>query len=1197
MKSSKSPGRTGKSYQPSLLSFITRTPKQTENKGQPFVFTEPKKRQAQNEESADEVDFISSANTPKSSRRAPKRARIVISSDEEDENFGDSISNAQSPRTPRSTSRQPLSNRLASSTPTSVKRSTVGTPKSRKPVDMKFDSFIDSFQFDQNMADINDEDVTVTKASGKFKTTIRKILDENSSETVTFKHLTYKHLMKENIKDAEGRRPDHPDYDPRTLYVPKDFLKSESAGHKQWWKFKSQHFDTILCFKVGKFYELYHMDAVIGCEELGLTYMKGNYAHSGFPEIAYSTFSKRLIQRGYKVARIEQTETPEEREERQKQGKGTTDKVVRRELCRITNKATQTYGILDSDDKDTVGAAEPNAQFLMSICERKNVEEGPTKYSYGVCFVDCSTGQFNLCEFVDNSNFSTLRTLLANNEPSRLLHERNGLSAETLTVLTSVIGHVPFEPLKTKKEFLSSEDTLELLMHDDYLGSKPSNWPKTLQEILDDPADALPKPKPGMELCWSSLGATIWYLRDSLIDVDLVTMRQFEIYTPSTLFATNMSQLSKTERWNGRRMILDGCTFKSLHLLPETLDKSKKKVQTSEDQTDEESSKFSLFDTINRTVTPFGMRTLRRWICAPLCDSTELHDRQDAVRFLCTPEAKPLVEEFVGKMKGIPDLERLFQRIHTLGLKFRSTVGCNEQEASQKHPDARANFFSADKHNQRKVKDLCTTLDALEKLQDLFHYFTCNVQKQIDEIPKLILDCLGQEYTDMSADLTHFKEYIKDRENVLKSGQIMPDRHEDAEYNEALEFVEKCQANLETFLSNQKKKLQCSKLSFCGSGKNRLQLEVPEDVAEGLDKTYVFTSKRKGYSRFRTKELEKLIEALEEAEKQQNCLQDDFTRRVFEDFDRRKDKWSRVLINISSFDCLVSLALYASECSLEMTMPVFDFETSEPILEIQHGYHPVLAGGHGVVNANCTSYIPNDTVLGEKPILLLSGANMSGKSTIMRQTALMTIMAQLGSFVPAKYMKLSPVDRVFCRIGANDCLSAGQSTFYVELEETATILRQATQYSLVICDELGRGTSTHDGTAVASAVLSFLANTIKCRCMFSTHYHSLCSTFNNHPTVALGHMKCMVEKELDDDPSMENVTFLYILTDGPAPKSYGFFTARMAGLDSKLVRRAYDASNWVFHQEKTAAKLCRLAVCVKENRINDDELVAEINGQ
>ncbi|KAI6203306.1 DNA mismatch repair protein [Aphelenchoides besseyi] len=1070
MKSSKSPGRTGNSSQTqtSLLSFITRTPKQNENK-------EPKKRQAEDEESADEVEFISSASTPKSGRRPPKRARIVISSDEEDEDFENTFSTAQTPRTPK------------------------------------------------NMADNDEEDVSVATTSGKFKTTTRKMLDENSSETVTFKHLTMEHLMKENIKDAEGRRPDHPDYDPRTLDVPYKFLKNESDGHKQWWKFKSQHFDTILCFKVGKFYELYHMDAVIGCEELGLTHMRGNYAHSGFPESAYSTFSKRLIQRGYKVARIEQTETPEEKEERQKQAKGSKDKVVRRELCRITNSATQTYGLLDSDDKDTVGAAEPNAQFLMSICERKNVEEGPTKYSYGVCFVDCSTGQFNLCEFVDNSNFATLRTLLANNEPSRLLHERNGLSSETVT-----------------------------LMHDDYLGSKLSSWPKTLQEILDDPTDALPKSKPEMELCWSALGATIWYLRESLIDVDLITMRQFEIYTPSTLFATNMSQLAKTECWNGRRMILDGCALKSLHLLPEVVNKNKKKIETSEDEDDEESSKFSLFDTINRTVTPFGMRTLRRWICAPLCDPTELRNRQDAVRFLCTPEAKPLVEEFVGKMKGIPDLERLFQRIHTLGLKFRSTVGCNEEEVSQKHPDARANFFTADKYNQRKVKDLCTTLDSLEN-------------------PELILDCLGHEYTDMSADLTHFKQYIKDRETVLKSGQIMPDRYEDAEYNEALEFVDQCNTNIETFLSDQKKKLKCAKLCFVGKGKNRLQMEVPEDVAGGLSSTYIFTSKRKGFSRFRTKELEKLIEVLEEAEKQQSCLQDDFTRRVFEDFDRRKDKWSRVLVNISNFDCLVSLALYASDCSLEMTMPVFDFEASEPILEIQHGYHPVLAGGHGVLNANCSSYIPNDTLLGEKPILLLSGANMSGKSTIMRQTALMTIMAQLGSFVPAKYMKLSPVDRVFCRIGANDCLSAGQSTFYVELEETATILRQATQYSLVICDELGRGTSTH--------------------------YHSLCSTFDNHPTVALGHMKCMVEKELDDDPSMENVTFLYILTDGPAPKSYGFFTARMAGLESELVRRAYDASNWVFHQEKTAAKLCRLAVRVKENRINDDELITEINGQ
>lgn len=166
-------------------------------------------------------------------------------------------------------------------------------------------------------------------------------------EPTQWQHLTIDFLKPEKIKDAAGRRPDHPDYDPRTLFVPESFLNSQTPGMRQWWVLKAQYFDCILFFKVGKFYEMYHMDAVVSVQELQFVYMKGNmFAHTGMPESSYHKTASTMLDKGYKVARIEQTETPDMMDERRKRLKQTSkyDKVVKREVCQVSHRGTQVYG-------------------------------------------------------------------------------------------------------------------------------------------------------------------------------------------------------------------------------------------------------------------------------------------------------------------------------------------------------------------------------------------------------------------------------------------------------------------------------------------------------------------------------------------------------------------------------------------------------------------------------------------------------------------------------------------------------------------------------------------------------------------------------------------------------------------------------------------------------------------------------------
>lgn len=251
------------------------------------------------------------------------------------------------------------------------------------------------------------------------------------NEEKIYSHESFEFLQPEKIRDINKHRPGHPDYDPRTLHIPESFLKQQTPGHLQWWHLKAQYFDCIFFFKVGKFYELYHQDAVIGVKELGLTFMKGDYAHSGFPETAYDKMASTLVERGYKVARVEQTETPAMMEKRcEAENKRTKfDKVVKREICQVTNVGMQNYATGLCSMAKSQFSANPN--FLLCIAE-KNIDA--SKNRYGIAFVDSSIGDFMLGEFDDDEQCSRLLTLLSLYTPVLILHERTGMSENTFKV-------------------------------------------------------------------------------------------------------------------------------------------------------------------------------------------------------------------------------------------------------------------------------------------------------------------------------------------------------------------------------------------------------------------------------------------------------------------------------------------------------------------------------------------------------------------------------------------------------------------------------------------------------------------------------------------------------------------------------------------------------------------------------------------
>lgn len=411
----------------------------------------------------------------------------------------------------------------------------------------------------------------------------------------------------------------------------------------------------------------------------------------------------------------------------------------------------------------------------------------------------------------------------------------------------------------------------------------------------------------------------------------------------------------------------------------------------------------------------------------------------------------------------------------------------------------------------------------------------------------------------------------------MAEGAIAPGKGVDEEFDTIEREIADITKQLDKHLVDQEKVFGC-RLKYVGKDKSRFEIEVPESCVKRATEDHQLEGQRKGFRRYSTDETRSYLKEIMNAEEQRDNVLKDLLRRLFEKFSQEYDTWKCVNDCVASLDCLSALAVYGQNLS-EFCFPEIVAKTDVPIIEIENGFHPCMQ--------LTDDFIPNGIVLGGSEmaaIALLTGPNMGGKSTLMRQVGLLAVMTQIGAPIPATSARMSMIDRIFTRLGAQDDILSGQSTFLVELNETSAILKHATVNSLVLLDELGRGTATFDGTAIAAAVVDFLAR-LKCRTLFSTHYHNLVDNFHNDPRIALGHMACMVENDGDtDDPTQETVTFLYKYSDGACPKSYGFNAAKLAGMPLGIIQRAHHYSKQV---EMMALKCKLFSKLLGSGDVND----------
>ncbi|WP_416838670.1 DNA mismatch repair protein MutS [Haloferax sp. DFSO52] len=507
----------------------------------------------------------------------------------------------------------------------------------------------------------------------------------------------------------------------------------------------------------------------------------------------------------------------------------------------------------------------------------------------------------------------------------------------------------------------------------------------------------------------------------------------------------------------------------------------------------------SLFDTIDHTMTSPGGRLLREWLTRPRRDHTRLSHRLDAVEALASAAlARERVREVLD---GAYDLERLASRAAS------GTAGASDLLS---------------------VRDTLEILPALTDAIEGTELASSPLADVVSRPDREAAASLHAELADALAD---------DPPKTVTQGGLFQKGYDD-ELDELIERHDDVKSWLDTLAQREKRQHGLSHVTVDRNKTDGYYIQVGKSVADQVPDHYRQIKTLKNSKRFVTEELETKERDVLRLEEARGDLEYD----LFQDLRERVATHAELLQDvgrtIAEVDTLASLATHAAGNG--WTRP----ELTEPgPLHIEAGRHPVVE--------RTTDFVPNDLHMDrERGFLIVTGPNMSGKSTYMRQAALITLLAQVGSFVPAQSATIGVVDGIYTRVGALDELAQGRSTFMVEMQELSNILHSATEDSLVILDEVGRGTATYDGISIAWAATEYLHNEVRAKTLFATHYHELTGLADHLDRVANVHVAA---DERDGD-----VTFLRTVVDGPTDRSYGIHVADLAGVPRPVVDRASD---------------------------------------
>ncbi|EHQ53468.1 DNA mismatch repair protein MutS [Ectothiorhodospira sp. PHS-1] len=507
----------------------------------------------------------------------------------------------------------------------------------------------------------------------------------------------------------------------------------------------------------------------------------------------------------------------------------------------------------------------------------------------------------------------------------------------------------------------------------------------------------------------------------------------------------------------------------------------------------------TLAHVLDQAATAMGSRLLARWLHQPLRDRRILKGRHGAISALLDTRA---FEQIQPQLRGIGDLERILTRI-ALG--------------------------------SARPRDLTTLRDSLAELPAL--------QQTLHPLRAVRLRELAEGIGEHPRVVDLLRRAVIDQPPVLiRDGGVIAQGY-DAELDELRALSENADQFLLDLEQRERERTGIHNLKVAYNRVHGYYIEISRGQSDRAPDDYTRRQTLKGAERFITPELKRFEDKVLSARERALAREKQLYEALLTQLHAPLPDLRRSAEALAELDVLANLAERAD--SLDLTAPEL---TDQPGVRIEDGRHPV------VERVLDEPFVPNDLTLDPKRrMLVITGPNMGGKSTYMRQAALIVLMAHVGSFVPARRALIGPVDRIFTRIGASDDLASGRSTFMVEMTEAANILNHATEHSLVLMDEIGRGTSTFDGLSLAFACAEHLATRNRAFCLFATHYFELTALPDQYPTIANVH--------IDAVEHGDRIVFLHAVKEGPANQSYGLHVAALAGVPKAVIRRARQRLN------------------------------------
>lgn len=802
-----------------------------------------------------------------------------------------------------------------------------------------------------------------------------------------------------DVRDKNGRRVGEEGYDPSSLLIPEWEYNRLSPFEKQFWDIKKDHFDTVVFFKKGKFYELYEDDALIGARLFDLKVTgRVNMKMSGFPESSLDYWSRRFLEHGYRIARVEQRESMIGKQIREKDEMGRKrgersgkEKIIKRELKEIITQGT-IYNM------DYIRSVMP--VYLMSVAEDEVCysETCSGEVHMSVVLYDASVGEVYFSSFCDDREKHKIRTILSQHDVQEVIAD---------FCLEGIPRVVP------DKTACVSDRRYEFSNEREY---------RCFQYLLN----YMERLRRG----------------DALRDVRIGRLED-----------------------EGRTMIVDDIALRNMEIFRNSYDGGEEKT---------------LFKAVNFCSTPFGQRLLRKWIMGPLVRREEIEERQGMAQMFKEVDTS----ELRRSLRGVGDGERLLTRLY---------------------------------NGNPRVKDLSSFIGCLDAARKAFDVLGAVVRTG-SEMSEAVAEKAGG-WSCKIGDILSQHRRIYD----VSEAEISPGEENEDELFHLMKQKEEIEDVLNKYLEEQRARLGCGSVRFRDIGKEIFQVEVPKEVKVPPD--YFMVSSTKSVSRYSSRGLRQLVGRYVECEERIFQSKGQLLRRAIDVFLPHVVFFRQVFRELAHIDCYVSFAVFSQRN-----------RASAPVLSTRLCMS-------GMSSPIYPGFVASDYDA-RKKVLVLTGANMGGKSTLLRSICLNVILSQVGMDVCCSRMETPLFDRIFTRIGARDDLVRGESTFMVELGETASILRHSTRRSLVIMDELGRGTSTRDGECIARAVLEHLKKK-ECHVLFSTHYHGIIEKVDG---VMNGYMGTSVVGK--------DIVFLYKLVAGASEESHGLYVARMAGVPDCIVSRA-----------------------------------------